>query len=219
MFWLLISIINLCKELRFLSSVRDSFVVSTGTRANTFEWSQMNNGLVKNRWKSHNRFMRCKLFVFSAACSNYTPSSYCFWTKITKVRNSFESDKISLLTDWVSRVMKNHINSSIFASFVFAQMNWIQWKKNKPWSIFQYSLTAHQNYTPTSLSKKYGWKQCKSKFNCKTRWYDNKSGPAFLYDARFSVSKLFSFFCRFLIQCLLIRWKIIASIQPQCKLS
>lgn len=103
MFWLLISIINLYKELRFLSSVRDSFVVSTGTRANTFEWSQMNNGLVKNRWKSHNRFMRCKLFVFSAACSNYTPSSYCFWTKITTVRNSFESDKISLLTDWVER--------------------------------------------------------------------------------------------------------------------
>lgn len=49
MFWLLISIIKLCKELRFLSSVRDSFVVLTGTRANTFEWSQMNNGPVKNR--------------------------------------------------------------------------------------------------------------------------------------------------------------------------
>lgn len=156
--------------------------------------------------------MRCKLFVFSAACSNYTPSSYCFWTKITKVRNSFESDKISLLTDWVE--WWKTTSTLQFLHLLYSR-KWIEFNgKNKPWSIFQYSLTTHQKYTPTSLSKKYGWKQFKSKFNCKTRWYDNKSGPAFSYDAWFSVSKLFSFFCRFLIQCLLIRWKIIASIQP-----
>lgn len=79
--------------------------------------------------------MRCKLFVFSAACSNYTPSSYCFWTKITKVRNSF--DEILHLA--LSGTMETATSSSVL--HLLYSCKWIEFnRKKKPWTILQRTL-------------------------------------------------------------------------------